>query len=340
MGQSFCTQCGRRLDASGNCTNVQCAAYRQPAAASVVSTAVPTAPPTAPDIFAEAPGHKLPPRSEDDLPSSPSALERDWVAAGEAGQNEVYLGHRLSFQTPELTLNGSPELKLLQMAAARLAVLGVFVFWGSVVIAIIFALVVSTGAGILLFVLINLAFFIAQLLLPTRIPVSEWMMLLDGKGGGAESAFAQITDAFQRRRAPTTPTIRRVSFRGLGGVGAFTSSAPTVRNYLMVRYGHIAGYISVFAFGDDLYLGWTLWWQQRPIRSLWNFIRQTIATMLGRDVHFQLTLRADDAKALRELVHSAAREGIDVATRGLTVSLAGTVGGDVPVEAFQAAFEE
>src|SRR5437764_12520679 len=122
MGQSFCTQCGGRLDASGNCTNVQCAAYRPPAAATVVSTAVPTPPPTAPAIFAETPGRDLPPRSGNDLPSSPSALERDWVAAGEAGQNEVYLGNRLSFQTPELTLNGSPELKILQAAAARLAV--------------------------------------------------------------------------------------------------------------------------------------------------------------------------------------------------------------------------
>jgi hypothetical protein len=40
------------------------------------------------------------------------------------------------------------------------------------------------------------------------------------------------------------------------------------------------------------------------------------------------------------LIHSAAREGIDVAARGLNISMAGTVGADVAVEAFQPAFEE
>ena len=267
----------------------------------------------------------------------PTGSDRDWIAAGEAGQNEVYLGHRLLFQPPDATLNGSPEMRILQAAAGRLVVLGFFVFVSSIVVSIVFAFISGPRTGLILFFLINLAFFIVQLLLPARIPVSEWMLLLDNKGAAAESAFAQITDAFRRRQSPTAPKVRRVSFRG---AGSFGSNSPPVRNYLAVTYGYITGYISAFAFGNDLYVGWTLWWQQRPIKSLWNVARQSFAATLGRDVQFQLALRADDAKALRELMHSAAREGVDVASRGLTVSLVGTVGGDTPIEAFQPAFEE
>jgi hypothetical protein len=333
MGQSFCNQCGTRLDASDRCANAACVAYSPPAA--VVALA-PAALPPASDLFAEPPAPATGP-----LPAAAATDgDRDWIAAGEASQNEVYLGNRLLFQAPDGSLNGSPEQLILQSAAIRLAIITMFVFGLSLIAGVVLALVSGPRLAIAVFFLLNLAVFVAQLLLPARIPVSEWMLLLDGKGGAAESAFAQIADAFRRRQSPAAPTVRRISFRGPGGVGAFAAGAPPVRNYLAVTYGHITGYISAFPFGNDLYVGWTLWWQQRPARSLWNLLRQTIAGALGRDVQFQLMLRADDAKALRELMHSAAREGIDVAARGLTVSLAGTVGANVPVESFQPAFEE
>jgi hypothetical protein len=337
MAQSFCNQCGVPLDSSGNCVNVDCVAYSPQSAPA--ATAVST-PPAAPDLFADAPFGGVPAFSDPEVLAPATAFDRDWIAAGDAGQNEFYLGNRLAFQPPEGILSGSPELRIIQTAAVRLAFLGSFVFVISLVVSIVFGFIFGPKMAIAFFVLVNLGFFIVQLLLPIRIPVSEWMLLLDNKGAGAESAFAQITDAFRRRESPVEPRARRVSFRGPGGVGKFASNAPPVRNYLAVRYGAVAGYISVFAFGNDLYVGWTLWWQQRPIRSHWNHFRQMLATMLGRDVQFQLAMRADDAKALRELMHSAAREGVDVATRGLTITLAGTVGADVPVEAFQPAFEE
>jgi hypothetical protein len=346
MGQSFCNKCGSRLGSSGNCLNVGCVAYSPSAMVSVVTAEVPTAPPTGPDLFAGHPDPFADPLLDMPMLSEPQVLppatapDRDWASAGDAGQNDFYVGNRLLFHPPEAGLNDTPELGIIRTAALRLAVIGSFVFFASLVISIVVAFIIGPKTAFVLFFLFNLAFVIARLFVPVRIPVSEWMLLLDNKGPAAESAFAQIASAFERRQAPVAPTARRVSFGGLGGIGAFASSAPRVRNYLAVRYGNVTGYISAFAFGNDLYVGWTLWWEQRPIRSFLGLIRQSIASTLGRDVQFQLILRADDAKALRELMHSAAREGIDVAARGLNISMAGTVGADVPVEAFQPAFEE
>jgi hypothetical protein len=262
------------------------------------------------------------------------------VAAGDAAQNEFYFGNRLLFQPPEPTLSGSPELRLMTMAGLRWLALGFFVGPVVFIVSIIFAFIAGPKTALVLFFLMTVAYWAVYFFLPARVAISEWMLLLDDKAPAAESAFAQITDAFRRRDAPIVPNARRISFRGVSGIGKFASNAPPVRNYLSVGYGFVVGYVSAFAFGNDLYIGWTLWWRQRPIRSLWNLARQVLAGALGRDVQFHLTMRADDVKALRELMHSAAREGVDVATRGLTVSLAGTVGGDLPIESFEAAFEE
>lgn len=340
MAQRFCNQCGSQLDSGGSCTNAGCANYSLPLSASAVETAVPPAPPAAPDLFADLPTGDVPRLSDDQVVPRAPTSDRDWIAAGDAGQNDVYVGNRLLYRDPETTLNGSPELKLLFMAATRWFVIGLLVFPAIFVVSIVFAFMAGPKTGLVLFFLLSVAFWVLFFVLPARIPISEWMLLLDDKGRAAESAFAQISDAFRRREAPAEPVARRVSFRGLRSVGRSASTAPPARNYLSVKYGYVVGYISAFPFGNDLFIGWTLWWQQRPIRSAWNLLRQLIAAVLGRDVQFQLTLRADDAKALRELMHSAGREGVDVATRGLTVSLAGTVGADVPVEAFQAAFAE
>src|SRR5438034_1380784 len=109
---SFCNQCGSRLDAVGNCENVNCLRYAPQPAATVVATAVapPPAPPRAPDLFAEPPVREsVAPPEPQILPPPPTAADRDWVTAGDAGQNDTYVGHRLLFRDPEPTLNGSPE---------------------------------------------------------------------------------------------------------------------------------------------------------------------------------------------------------------------------------------
>src|SRR4051794_31490955 len=123
MAQSFCNQCGGRLDAAANCENVSCVRYAPP---QQVAAAV--APPPGLDLFAEPALREPPPTAEPQILPPPPAAGRDWVTAGDAGQNDVYVGNRLLFRDPETTLNGSPELKLLLMAAARWLAIGLIVF--------------------------------------------------------------------------------------------------------------------------------------------------------------------------------------------------------------------
>ena len=96
--------------------------------------------------------------------------------------------------------------------------------------------------------------------------------------------------------------IRRISQPGV----------PT-RDYLEVKDGIFSGYVSCFAYGNDLYVGWTFWLYLSPFRWLLVWIRSLYATFTLRGSDLYATLRYDTARAMREALHAACREGIDVA---------------------------
>jgi hypothetical protein len=147
------------------------------------------------------------------------------------------------------------------------------------------------------------AFLILFLVIPIPVVLSEWKFLVDDQGAARPIVFDHVTYAFRRRNTPVDSVgVRRLSLPG--GV---------TRDYLEVKRGDFVGYISCFEEGNDLYVGWTFWLRMRPIR--WLILRLELLwheiTQKGNELY--ITLRYESVKSMREAMHSAAREGIDVA---------------------------
>lgn len=233
------------------------------------------------------------------------------AAVGQATPNAQYLGHRLVYDK-ELESSFDPlgNTRLLGQYLMH-AVVDYLVYWilwwVFLIVFGIFTLVVSSffplilwgiGAGI-----VGLAIFLIWLLVPIPVQLSEWKFFVDGKGSVAPVAFDHIAWALQQRQTPLEMVqVRRLSLSG-----------GESRDYLEIRRGLFTGMIACFAYGRDLYLGWTFWFKLSPggyilmwIARLWQVI-----TRHGNDMYVRL--RYDYARAMREAMHSATREGVDAA---------------------------
>jgi hypothetical protein len=235
------------------------------------------------------------------------------AAVGRATQNPAYLGRRLRFeQKPEGSLDPLSSTRYLVSLLRQGAIFGalwagVDFAWGVIGVVLFlltrgssFVMVVGEIGSILLW----WAFVIAFLLIPIPAQVSEWKFLVDDKGAARPVVFEHVTYAFRRRNTPVDSIgVRRLSLPG--GI---------TRDYLEISRGDFAGYISCFEEGSDLYVGWTYWIRMTPgkyfllrLERIWHQLTQKADEM-------HVTLRYESAKSLREAMHSAAREGIDVAT--------------------------
>jgi len=103
------------------------------------------------------------------------------------------------------------------------------------------------------------------------------------------------------------------------------------RDVLEVRQGTFYGLVSCFASGNDLYIGWTFWLYLSPARWLLIWLRRLLWEIRFRGHAIYVSLQFDRAKALREALHSASREGVDVAAGQVAAQGQGTVGSLVPV---------
>jgi hypothetical protein len=153
-------------------------------------------------------------------------------------------------------------------------------------------------------VIIAIGLFIAFLVIPVPALLSEWKYLLDDKGAAWQATLGHIYYALQRRRTP----LDSAGLRRLGLPGGES------RDYLELRRGIFTGYISCFAQGNDLFVSWTFWLKLTPARWLWMLITRVFQEVTQRGNDLYVTLRYESAKAMRESMHSAAREGIDVAS--------------------------
>lgn len=233
------------------------------------------------------------------------------AAVGQASPNDQYLGNRLVYDK-ELESSFDPlgNTRLLSQYLLH-AVVDYLVYWilwwVFLIVFGIFSLAVGSyvplalwgiGAGV-----VGLAFFLVWLLVPIPVQLSEWKFFVDGKGAIAPLAFDHIAWTLQQRQTPLEMVqVRRLSLPG-----------GESRDYLEIRRGLFTGMISSFAYGRDLYLGWTFWFKLSPggyilmwIARLWQ-----VLTRHGNDMYVRL--RYDYARAMREAMHSAAREGVDAA---------------------------
>ncbi|HTU72687.1 MAG TPA: hypothetical protein VMG38_04135 [Trebonia sp.] len=268
----------------------------------------PPPPPTPPSALPLAP---TPPPAARQAPTPPPSRPAS-AAVGEATPNSTYLGNRMLYeQVPEGSFDPLANTRYV-FYLGRQAV----VFWAIYTVLWIAFLVVFglltlvTKASFFLELfglgdgLAILGFFIAFLVIPIPVQLSEWKFLVDDKGAARPIVFEHIIAAFRRRDTPVDALgIRRLSVAG--GV---------TRDYLEIRRGIFTGMVSCFDEGNDLYVGWTFWLRMSPLKFFLLRIQRMWHELTQRANELYITLRYESAKALREAMHGAAREGIDVAT--------------------------
>jgi hypothetical protein len=250
-----------------------------------------------------------------------SSRPQDSELLGQAAPNEFYVGHRLQYKDSQAE-NLDP-LSFRFIAAISLHCFLLWIVWlvGAIVLGI--AVLVLGPLGIVLEVVWWLAVGVVVWWVPILSSLSEWKFTLDDKGGTAPAVFGHICAVLERRQTPTTKLgIKRLK---LGG--------SATRDYLYVQDGIFRAYVSCFAYGEDLYVGWTLWWRLSLVRWWLTMWRRWFQSLTLRGSELYNVHRYDYAKALREAIHSSTREGLDVAT-GLVVASpgSGTFGSDLAIE--------
>lgn len=154
--------------------------------------------------------------------------------------------------------------------------------------------VVSTLLGFLVVVLYLAG--IASFFAPAKEPIAEHARLLENRGDAAEAALEYVRRAADARRSPA-----EVRPSTVAGVPVLLFSQYSERAMLLVQ-----------PYGRDLYVGWTMWRSRSTATLLLHFLRDTFGRF-APSPRFSAELRAAATRALRESVHSLAREGVAAA---------------------------
>ncbi|WP_406458107.1 hypothetical protein OG782_35260 [Streptomyces sp. NBC_00876] len=244
--------------------------------------------------------------------------------------NAAYRSQTLRYEPVELGFDESvPFHTVLQMAFnAALAALGVWV--------IAFLLIFSTSedSGAMFgevgdffgaiggaFGWAFLAFWVIFLSEGKDEPISEWKSLIEDRADAAELAYAAIQGSLSRRRMPLGSSPERIR-SDLG--------PEIVTHRLVIGYGPYVAYVTVFAYGTSLYLGWTMWRRRTGISYVATFWKDVLGGLLGRTGTVNQMLRTEGARAMREAVHSAVREGVEAVATSLDRPTATTFGAAPP----------
>jgi hypothetical protein len=257
---------------------------------------------------ADVPGTAWP-GSRPSMPSS--SLPQAGPAVGQAGPNTTYMGLRLQYQpVPEASFDPIGNVRFLfQMFVRYVLYVLVYLlgaFAGAILCGII-ALAIGFHAGAFLYglaaVLIGLTLTACFWFLKIPIQLSEWKISVDNKGAAAPAVFDHVTWVLRGRAVPLDSLqVRRLNLPGEG-----------VRDYLELRRGIFTGYVACFPYGADLYVGWTFWITLSPFRYVCMIVVRIWHSLTGKGSDLYTTLRYDSARAMREVMHSATREGVDVA---------------------------
>ena len=315
-GDAFCQSCGRQVvPANGSGALAE---TPEPTVAAVPSAGLPS-------WATVAPAGGLPAAAP--VSAVPSA------AAGPGGADDFYRGSRLAYRVPpEPTFDPIGSSRYLGQIALR-AVL-YWLAWSVVYVVFLIITLLSIrsspslstieGAGGFLgvvFLLFTLALVICFWFLKIPIQLSEWKITVDGQGAAAGTVFGHIAAALYQRGTPIAP-LRVQRFR-LPKAGT--------QDYLELNSHIFYGYVACFAYGQDLYIGWTFWSRISPVRYLCMFIARIWQSLFNRGSDMYTSLRYDYARALRETMHSATREGVDVAIGRMAARGQGIIGTAIPV---------
>jgi hypothetical protein len=134
---------------------------------------------------------------------------------------------------------------------------------------------------------------LASFFAPAKEPIAEYSRLLEGRAGAARGAYQWVSRAAQARRTPAEVVPSTVA-----GVPVLVFRQRSERAMLLVQ-----------PYGADLYVGWTMWRSRSTATLLAHFLRDTFGRFAPLPV-FSSELRAASTRAMRESVHSLAREGV------------------------------
>ncbi|TCO47412.1 hypothetical protein [Actinocrispum wychmicini] len=165
-------------------------------------------------------------------------------------------------------------------------------------------LVIGLLLGIALFAVTWIRFLRSE----KKEAVGEWNTLLAGKAGAADSVYSHIAGRLRDRQLPIHNYLVKRTPTTFGTTGN--------RLVLIDGYHHV--YVSVFAYGTGLYLGWTMWRIRRG-----SVLFQQYFNMPGRGDNFDSVgriLNLERLKAMREAVHAVCREALHTAVKGIAVA--------------------
>jgi hypothetical protein len=265
------------------------------------------------------------------------------------GGNDAYLDKTLRYRDIELSLDESVSWRVLGHLWLRAFIASALVWSVFFVISIIVGLGSlggsdpnaaynggSTGAslsgglgafggllsvgGLIAFVV----FWVVLLLSKLPEPIAEWRVLLADHATKADAVYSQISGTLRNRQLPVSGRLRRIRV-GFGPAN--------ISNRLVLAERSYTAYVSVFPYGTSLYLGWMVWRSRRGTTLVRQFVVDLFQGMAGRRDPERLMLRTERARAMREAVHAACREGLVVAVEDRDVPLAfGFPEGLPPVE--------
>ena len=251
-------------------------------------------------------------------------------------QNEYYTGSRLTYQrTPDVETelvdwaSGKRVFWILLRAFGGAALIYVML---NLVTLLSFAIQVAAadsaepsfgGFAVFLFVLsllLPLVWIAVALFLPRLEALSEWQMLLDAKAPLAGMAYNVVQDALRERRVPAwiEPTQRVVNL-----------PERATRHFLRVSLPRYQVIVSVFPFGWDLYMGWTMVRREVPAVVVLRWLK----SLVRPHANFDDLIDLEPVRALREAVHNAMRQGIEAADREHTAPAPiPDVGTELPIQ--------
>lgn len=157
--------------------------------------------------------------------------------------------------------------------------------------------------------LITAALMAMFLFMPVPALLGQWSRMLTFQAPAAASALDHVQRALDRHATPHDNI----------GLRALCPPGEGRRNYLELRRGYFAGYVSCFPHGRDLYVGWTFWIYISPVRLFLIRIGRRFQDYTGRGNDMYQTLRYEAARATIAALHTCTLEGVDIATGGTPV---------------------
>jgi hypothetical protein len=123
------------------------------------------------------------------------------------------------------------------------------------------------------------------------------------------STYSAIRGKITERQLPVGSVETKRNATGFG----------SVNNRLILIDGPYRVYVSVFAYGTSLYLGWMMYRNRKGSELFARYWSDFFASLFGRLDYIGLMLRTERARAMREVVHSLCREGMNVAIEQIEV---------------------